>query len=73
MFAGTFLAVRALCQPGRYASKCPLHGMHPLLSSEGPDLEEFLRVLSETELQKMMAAHLITFDGQEFQVGIKLF
>lgn len=56
----TFLAVRCARDPGHYAALCPLCGRHPLLSNEGPDIDEFLRGLSQKELQKLVQAGLIT-------------
>eukprot|EP00438_Fugacium_kawagutii_P030921 Skav202923 [mRNA] locus=scaffold1565:256726:263259:- [translate_table: standard] len=59
----TFLAVRCTRDPGHYATLCPLQsapGRHPLLSSEGPDIDEFLRGLSQQELQRLVQAGLIT-------------
>ena len=65
----TFLAVRCARDPGHYATLCPvfINGIHPLLSSDGPDLEQFLRALSQQELEKLVTAGLITCDGAELQ------
>ncbi|CAK9070839.1 unnamed protein product [Durusdinium trenchii] len=64
----TFLAVRAASDPGRYASLCPIaQGPHPLLSFDGPDVEGFLETIADREVQKMIQAGLVTWDGPHLQ------
>lgn len=66
----TFLAVRAASDPGRYASLCPIaQGPHPLLSFDGPDVEGFLETIADREVQKMIQAGLVTWDGPHLQAG----
>eukprot|EP00930_Biecheleria_cincta_P044661 TRINITY_DN3073_c1_g1_i1.p1 TRINITY_DN3073_c1_g1~~TRINITY_DN3073_c1_g1_i1.p1 ORF type:complete len:1373 (-),score=291.65 TRINITY_DN3073_c1_g1_i1:337-4431(-) len=64
---GTFLAVRACRDPARYAAAFQIdqagQSPHPLLRPEGPNMDQFVDMLCEREIQRLQGAGLLLQGG----------